>query len=232
MMCVAGQAFATFPATDAERAVLPVYCKDTMGFAGYGDQYSNASPLAKAWVAKMGQTFWAMHHYCVGLVKRNRGLRAGVPPAERKYLMESAISEYYYVLNNLKDPDFILLPEIYTRIGEAQLVISNPGAADKAFSRARAIKPDYWPAYSRWAEYLMQSGRQADAKQVVKTGLEHAPGARMLSEQYRLLGGKPSEIVPAAKERVPEEAAAEQSATGDANSETEDLLIESDSPDE
>lgn len=54
----------------------------------------------------------------------------------------------------------------------------------------------------------------------------------MLSEQYRLLGGKPSEIVPAAKERVPEEAAAEQSATGDANSETEDLLIESDSPDE
>lgn len=232
MMCVAGQAFATFPATDAERAVLPVYCKDTMGFAGYGDQYSNASPLAKAWVAKMGQTFWAMHHYCVGLVKRNRGLRAGVPPAERKYLMESAISEYYYVLNNLKDPDFILLPEIYTRIGEAQLVISNPGAADKAFARARAIKPDYWPAYSQWAEYLMQIGKQAEAKQLVKAGLEQAPQARMLIEQYRLLGGKSSEIVPVVKKPVPDKAAAEQQATTNKDAVMDEVPVDSDSPDE
>lgn len=233
LMWVAGQAFATFPATDAERAVLPVYCKDTMGFAGYGDQWGgNASPLAKSWVAKMGQTFWAMHHYCVGLVKRNRALRPGVPPVERKYLIESAISEYYYVLNNLKDQNFILLPEIYTRIGEAQLVVSNPGAADKAFARARAIKPDYWPAYSRWADYLMQTGKQADAKQLVKTGLQQAPNANMLIEQYRLLGGKPSEIVPVAKARLAEQATDDQSGTSDANSETDDLPVESDLPDE
>ena len=117
LMWFAGQAFASFPATDAERAVLPIYCKDTMGFAGYGDSSYNTSPRAKTWVAKMGETFWAMHHYCVGLVKRNRALRAGVSPTERKFLMESAVGEYAYVLNNLKDPNFVLLPEIYTRVG-------------------------------------------------------------------------------------------------------------------
>jgi|APEBP8051073352_1049397.scaffolds.fasta_scaffold04293_3 tetratricopeptide (TPR) repeat protein len=232
LMWLAGQAFASFPATDAERAVLPIYCKDTMGFAGYGDSSYNTSPRAKTWVAKMGETFWAMHHYCVGLVKRNRALRAGVSPTERKFLMESAVGEYAYVLNNLKDPNFVLLPEIYTRVGEAQLVASNPGAADKAFARARAIKPDYWPAYSQWAEYLMQIGKQAEAKQLVKAGLEQAPQARMLIEQYRLLGGKPSEIVPVVKKPVADKAAAEQQATTDKDAETDEVPVDSDSPDE
>lgn len=232
LMWFAGQAFASFPATDAERAVLPIYCKDTMGFAGYGDSSYNTSPRAKTWVAKMGETFWAMHHYCVGLVKRNRALRAGVSPTERKFLMESAVGEYAYVLNNLKDPNFVLLPEIYTRVGEAQLVASNPGAADKAFARARAIKPDYWPAYSQWAEYLMQIGKQAEAKQLVKAGLEQAPQARMLIEQYRLLGGKSSEIVPVVKKPVPDKAAAEQQATTNKDAVMDEVPVDSDSPDE
>jgi tetratricopeptide (TPR) repeat protein len=203
-----------YETTDAERAVLPIYCKDTQGFAGYGDKWgSNASPLAKKWVAQMGETFWAMHHYCRGLVNRNRALRPGVPPRERKVLLEGAAGEYTYVLNNLKDPNFILLPEIYTRIGEARLLASDLGAAEKAFSRARAIKPDYWPAYSHWAEHLMQTGRQAEAKQLVKTGLEHAPHAKMLVELYRLLGGRHSEIVPVVKNLVPGKAADQQRAT-------------------
>mgnify|MGYP000926009653 FL=1 len=232
LMWFAGQAFASFPATDAERAVLPIYCKDTMGFAGYGDSSYNTSPRAKTWVAKMGETFWAMHHYCVGLVKRNRALRAGVSPTERKFLMESAVGEYAYVLNNLKDPNFVLLPEIYTRVGEAQLVASNPGAADKAFARARAIKPDYWPAYSQWAEYLMKIGKQAEAKQLVKAGLEQAPQARMLIEQYRLLGGKPSEIVPVVKKPSSDKATVEQPGTTNKDAVMDEVPVDSDSPDE
>ncbi|ACV34786.1 tetratricopeptide repeat protein [Accumulibacter sp.] len=233
LMWASGQAFAMYETTDAERAVLPIYCKDTQGFAGYGDKWgSNASPLAKKWVAQMGETFWAMHHYCRGLVNRNRALRPGVPPRERKVLLEGAAGEYTYVLNNLKDPNFILLPEIYTRIGEARLLASDLGAAEKAFSRARAIKPDYWPAYSHWAEHLMQTGRQAEAKQLVKTGLEHAPHAKMLVELYRLLGGRHSEIVPVVKNLVPGKAADQQRATTDQNAETDEVPIDSDSPDE
>jgi hypothetical protein len=39
LMWASGQAFAMYETTDAERAVLPIYCKDTQGFAGYGDKW-------------------------------------------------------------------------------------------------------------------------------------------------------------------------------------------------
>lgn len=187
-----------FPASETEMALIPSYCKDTQGF-GYGDATSNPSPRAGHWVSLMGKTFWHMHHYCAGLIKRNRAMKAGIRMEERRGLLESAINEYQYILNNNKEADFILLPEIYTRIGEASLLISNPSAAEKAFAHAREIKEDYWPAYSHWAEYLIRAGKRVEAKQLVKSGLEHSPNAKVLIEQYRLLGGKPSEIVPVVK---------------------------------
>lgn len=192
-----------FPATETEMALIPSYCKDTQGF-GYGDATTNTSPRANHWVALMGKTFWAMHHYCAGLIKRNRAMKSGIRAEERRHLLKSAIDEYEYVLNNNKDADFVLLPEIYTRIGEASILISDPVAAEKSFSRARQIKADYWPAYSHWAEYLIQTGKRAEAKQLVKSGLEQTPNAKVLIEQYRLLGGKPSDIVPVVKKPVVE----------------------------
>ena len=197
-----------FPASETEMALVPSYCKDTQGF-GYGDASTNPSPRAGHWVSLMGKTFWHMHHYCAGLIKRNRAMKAGMRIEERRHLLGSAIQEYQYILDNNKDADFILLPEVYTRIGEASILIGNPAAADKAFARARQIKPDYWPAYSHWAEFLIQTGKRAEAKQLVKSGLEQTPSAKVLIEQYRLLGGKPSEIVPVVKKPIAEDEAEE-----------------------
>jgi hypothetical protein len=70
----------------------------------------------------------------------------------------------------------------------------------RLFAEARALKPDYWPGYSHWADFLMRSGQKAEAKQLVRSGLEHNPDAKTLREQYRLLGGNPSEIVSRVKE--------------------------------
>lgn len=218
-----------FPATETEMALIPNYCKDTQGF-GYGDATTNTSPRAGHWVALMGKTFWHMHHYCRGLIKRNRAMKSGMRPEDRKHLLKSAIDEYDYVLNNNKDADFILLPEIYTRLGEANILIANPSAAEKAFASARQIKADYWPAYSHWAEYLIQTGKRAEAKQLVKSGLEQTPNAKVLIEQYRLLGGKLSEIVPVVKKSAvddqPEGTAGQQKN----DSEMNNLPTKGDSP--
>lgn len=207
-----------FPATDTEMALVPSYCKDTQGF-GYGDATTNTSPRAGHWVSLMGKTFWAMHHYCRGLIKRNRAMKSGLRFEERQHLLKSAIDEYDYVLNNNKDPDFILLPEIYTRIGEASILTSNPSAAERAFARAREIKADYWPAYSHWAEYLIQKGKRAEAKQLVKNGLEQSPNAKVLIDQYRLLGGKPTEIVPIVKKTTIEDESEETASKQHSNPE-------------
>jgi len=187
--------------TDGELALTPPYCPDTIGFK-YGDAYHNTSPRAAHWVGMMGKSFWAMHHYCWALINIRRSQAAGVPPATRKYLLENAIADCTYVLQN-SSADFILLPEIYTRIGETHLMLANPAPAYEAFAQARSIKPDYWPAYQRWAEVLIKSGQKAEAKKLVAEGLRHAPDAKPLLDQYRQLGGNPAEIRPIAKETPP-----------------------------
>jgi tetratricopeptide (TPR) repeat protein len=111
--------------------------------------------------------------------------------------LESVRGDFQYVVNH-STPDFILLPEIYTRLGEVELLLARPKQANEAFARARQLKPDYWPAYSRWADFLIGSGKRAEAKEMVKSGLEYSPTAKGLLAQYKLLGGKPSEIVPKA----------------------------------
>lgn len=189
--------------TKEEMAMTPRYCPDSQGWGSERSGTPDApSAAAKRWIAMMGPGFWAIHHYCWGLIHLQRALRTGTPPHIRKGLLESVIGDYYYVVNNTKS-DFVLLPEIYTRIGEAQLHLSRPNEASKAFAQARALKPDYWPAYSHWAEFLMKSGKKAEAKQVVKAGLEYSPNSKVLAEQYRLLGGKQSDIVPKVIEAAP-----------------------------
>lgn len=176
--------------TEAEMNLLPRYCRDTQVFAE-GDARTN--PKGKYWISLMGNTFGAMHHYCWGLINMNRSRRAGVPESERKQQWDSARGDFLYVIKH-STPDFILLPEIYTRVGEVELLRKNPGAANEAFAKARVLKPDYWPAYSHWAEFLMSIGRRHEALKIVASGLAYSPDAKVLREQFRLLGGKPSDI--------------------------------------
>lgn len=213
LMAMAGSASAKpEDITEPEMKLIPRYCADTMGFK-YGDAYYNTSPRAGHWISLMGKGFWAMHHYCWARINMNRAQKAGVPAQTRRALWESARGDYGYVVNNTA-PDFIMLPEIYTRIGEVELLLAHPDKANLAFIHAREIKPDYWPAYSYWAEFLIAAGKRADALKIVAAGLEHAPESKVLLEQFRLLGGRKSDI-PKPKEKPQEtpDATAEPSAS-------------------
>lgn len=185
--------------TDGEMALIPPYCPDTMGFK-YGDAYSNTSPRAAHWVGLMGKSFWGLHHYCWALINLRRSQAAGVPPNVRKGLLESVVADSVYSVR-YSSPGFVLLPEIYTRIGETQLLLANPGAAYEAFAQARTLKPDYWPPYVRWAEVLIKSNQKVEAKKLVAEGLRYSPDAKPLLDQYRVLGGNPADIRPIAKDQ-------------------------------
>src|SRR5690242_17481207 len=75
--------------TKEEWPLLPEYCPDTQGF-----KYSHNSPNAPKWVALMGETFWALHHYCYGILKFMRGQKPGYPPEIRSGLLSSALGEF------------------------------------------------------------------------------------------------------------------------------------------
>ncbi|HEY1092201.1 MAG TPA: tetratricopeptide repeat protein, partial [Burkholderiaceae bacterium] len=182
--------------TAGEMAALPVYCPDTMGFK-YGDAYSNTSPRAKHWVGMMGPGFWAMHHYCWALLSEGRARAPAITTEQRRFLYESAIADATYVVLNTK-PDFILLPEILVRIGEWQLKINRIPQAYDAFMQARTAKPDYWPAYSKWAELQISQKLLSQARKTLEEGLAQAPDASELIRLYRSVGGDPAPFVAAA----------------------------------
>lgn len=198
---------------DVEMQLIPAYCPDTMGFK-YGDAYSRTSPKAAHWVSLMGNDFWHMHHYCWARINLNRASKAGVSARAKKALLDIVRNDYMYVINNAQK-DFIMLPEVYTKLGEVELLLGSPNKANDAFSRARLQKQDYWPAYSHWAEYLLSIGRRQEALRVVIDGLAHSPDSRVLLELFKVLGGKPSDKP--APIRKPEPDASTEKPPHDAN---------------
>lgn len=180
--------------TDAEMGLLPRYCPDTMGF-GYGDASYNTSPNAAKWVAIMGKGFWAVHHHCWALIKMRRAERLGMLAVHKQGHWRSALADFWYVVNH-SPRDFILLPEIFTWIGRTEILLGNASNADEAFAKARAEKPDYWPAYYHWAEYLVATSRKDEAMAIIKTGLQHSPNAKPLISLFSYIGGKLGEIPP------------------------------------
>ncbi len=196
VMSLSGVAVAGKPTnvTDAEMSLLPQYCPDTYGFK-YGDAYYNTSPNAPKWVALMGKGFWAMHHYCWALINLNRAQKPSVPASVRQATREYAVDDMRYVIENTT-ADFVLLPEIYSRAGETLLDLKRVAEAQDAFDRARSLKPDYWPPYYHWGDYLRQNGKIAEARQVVEQGLSYSPDAKPLRTLFTLLGGDPSTVQP------------------------------------
>lgn len=178
--------------TGAEMAMLPDYCVDTQGF-GYGDAYS-PSPRASYWVARMGPTFWHQHHYCWALIKKHRALEPGLSLQVRNGRLGDAIGDLEYVVRN-STPDFPLLPEVFYRIGEIQLLIGNQLAAKEALDEAVRRKPDYWPAYLIWADALAKAKLTREAVAHLELGLRQNPNSPQLRKAYRALGGDPQAFV-------------------------------------
>ena len=177
--------------TATEMAMLPRYCPDSQTFKELNQvQYS---PETRKWVDAMGVGFFHVHHYCWARINYQRAQRM------TKYLRDFKLQEVHgdllYVINNAS-PDFILLPEVYTWLGRTDTQLDLSREADQAFEKARSLKPDYWPAYFHWAEWLRSKGKRAEALQMVGTGLQYAPSSRPLLLLYKDLGGKPADIPP------------------------------------
>ena len=111
---------------------------------------------------------------------------------------------YHFVITN-STPDFVLLPEVYTRMGDAQLLMNDVGGAYDSFKRAREIKPDYWPPYVRWANVLAKANKREEARQLIEEGLRRSPDSKPLLEKYAALDGDLQSIRTLKKSPVPAE---------------------------
>jgi tetratricopeptide (TPR) repeat protein len=171
--------------TPGEIALLPSYCIDTESFSENDPRYA---PRAKLWKQQMGETFLAMHHYCWGLIYMSRARQAKVPASERKWHYDRALNDYEYVLQFAKS-DFVLLPEIYLRMGETYVEMKEYGQAVESFNKSLTSKRDYWPAYERWSSLLSKLNKKREAMAKLEEGLRISPNERGLILPYEALGG-------------------------------------------
>jgi hypothetical protein len=173
-----------------EVAMLPRYCLFTQDFREHVPTGNNPAEIQR-WYDALGPTFHALHHYCYGLMKTNRGTFLARDPKVRQFYLRDAISEYNYVIERAPD-DFPLLPEILSRKGENLIRVGQPAVAVEEFERAIELKPDYWVPYAQLSDYYKDSGDKAKARELLERGLASAPDAKGLKRRLDELGAPPA----------------------------------------
>lgn len=168
-----------------ELARLPPYCPYTISWT-IGGFPEGPLPQQRPWVQRLGEGFWATHHYCWALINASRAKHAGVTTAQRDHLYTKALDDVNYMLTNTPS-DFPLRPELHVKAGDYLIELRRPAAAAEHFDRAASIKPDYWPAYTRKAELYMSLSLWQRAREAVESGLSVLPAdPRLLALADRL----------------------------------------------
>ena len=175
--------------SQGEIALLPPFCQDVQSVNGWA-QGGRESPRSPMWIAKMGRSFWDMHHYCWARAYANRANNAAATKPQRDYLLKTAIDDMMYVVRRAPAEGMVMLPEIFYLIGQYQIQLGQIGEAAASFKRSRETKADYWPAYAGHADVLLQLGKRNDAKQLLEQGLAIMPNEPALKSRYdRIVSG-------------------------------------------
>ena len=170
--------------SESEYLLLPEYCRAQGNVSEkYYKKYYRAD-LTRKWQSALGENYNHYHHFCWGMVSISRAYKSPSKNGSREGTAKRAIDDIGYLVERAT-PDCILLPEVYTKLGEAYLLARDARSAEAAFRKAWQIKPDYWRPYVWWGQHLLQAGKKGEALAVAEAGLEHAPDVKALQDLAR-----------------------------------------------
>jgi tetratricopeptide (TPR) repeat protein len=170
-----------------EIALLPRYCIYTQVFRYRVPGGTDQVAIDRQYDL-MGPTFHHMHHYCWGLMHTNAALYNILAREDRMRRLNLSIDEFDYVIRNAT-PNFVLLPEIFTRKGENLIRLGRGPLAIQELQRAINLKPDYWPPYAAMSDYYKEFNDLAKAREWLEKGLSVAPDAKGLKTRLAELDG-------------------------------------------
>jgi tetratricopeptide (TPR) repeat protein len=156
-----------FKPTSEELNLLPEYCKPRA--TGWGDDIKD--PRVKRWYTIFGEDWRHMHHYCKGLYHINQGNR---PIDKKMFHFHSAIRELSYSLRRAepRGKKSILLPLLYTKIGDAYVGLGDKVKAETYYRKSIVKVPQHSSAYKRLVTLLIRSSRYKEAKIINDQGLQ------------------------------------------------------------
>ena len=167
--------------TPGEMALVPEYCQFQQG------DPRRDTPRGRYYMSVLGPALDDIHHYCRGLRDMMFARTLSLRPEHKRALWERAVQEIDYVIKR-NPPTLVLMPELFYRRGEAMIELGRLDEAQLAFERSRALKPDYWPAYTRWADYLVEMKRIDEARALLQEGAKQAPDSAELQQRLSRLG--------------------------------------------
>lgn len=182
VLCGAAEA-APNPITKEQYQLLPPYCRNQEHVAPLLYR-----PTAEGeWRRRLGRDYLHIHHYCWGLVHMLNAYKLGTTSGKGRFQFEEAIDDFQFsinatLVNKGVTPGAALLPEMFTKLGEAQLALRDYNNAEAAFRSAWEGNPAYAPPYVWWAQHLLKHGRAGDALAVAEEGIKHAPDSKSLAK--------------------------------------------------
>lgn len=168
----------------AEYDLLPPYCRNQGNVA---PNFFKPDGMEK-WKNRLGNDYTHIHHYCWGLVSVARAYKAGRTGGERKHHFGAAVADIYFSIER-STPEFVLLPEMYTRAGEAFLGLRDDKSAEAAFQKAWEANPAYWPPYVWWSQRLLKQGKVREALAIAEEGKKNAPDSKALDNLLQEIHG-------------------------------------------
>lgn len=140
------------------------------------------------WIARIGENFKDLHHYCAALNYMNRYWSVR-NPKDRGYFLSIALNNLNYMVTAEK-PDFVLRGELYSTRGEVFRLQGKPVQAVGDFRHAIELDPKLTRPYLQLISYYEGIKKRGEALEIAKTGLRHIPDSKALQRHYLELGGK------------------------------------------
>lgn len=171
------------PITKEQYQLLPPYCRNQ----GFVAPQLYRPDRETEWKRRLGKDYIHIHHYCWGLVHMLNAYKLGGASRKGMFEFEQAVDDFHFSINSTlayggTSPGMTLLPEMYTKLGEAHLALRDYRNAEIAFRSSWELNPSYAPPYVWWAQFLLRHGKIGEALAVAEEGKKNAPDSKSLAK--------------------------------------------------
>jgi len=101
--------------------------------------------------------------------------------------LDSAKSNFNYVLTRVQNPKFVLLPDLYYRMAIIAAEENNSTEAAGFANKSIQAKKNYLNPYLLLADTYLKLGNKEQAKQILLQAQKYHPNSKRLSERLKTL---------------------------------------------